>query len=144
VPPSPGPADTRAVPLELHAVGNVETIDTVAVGPLVGGELVDVRFREGTDVKAGAVLFVIDPRPYEAALHQAEANLARDEANARNARLQAQRGDSLFAQGVLSREQHDVLANTADALDATVRADRAAVESARLDLGYCTIRSPES
>jgi multidrug efflux system membrane fusion protein len=122
----------------------VETIDTVAVGPLVGGELVDVRFREGTDVKAGAVLFVIDPRPYEAALHQAEANLARDEANARNARLQAQRGDSLFAQGVLSREQHDVLANTADALDATVRADRAAVESARLDLGYCTIRSPES
>jgi multidrug efflux system membrane fusion protein len=132
----------RSVPLELHAVGNVETIDTVAVRPLVGGELVDVRFREGTDVKAGAVLFVIDPRPYEAALHQAEANLARDEANARNARLEAQRGASLFAQGVLSHEQHDALANTADALDATVRADRAAVESARLDLGYCTIRSP--
>jgi membrane fusion protein, multidrug efflux system len=132
----------RTVPLELHAVGNVETIDTVAVKPLVGGELEEVRFREGTDVKAGEVLFVIDPRPYEAALHQAEANLARDEANARNARLEAQRGDSLFEQGVLSREQHDALSNTADSLDAAVRADRAAAEAARLNLGYCTIRSP--
>jgi multidrug efflux system membrane fusion protein len=132
----------RTVPLELRAIGNVETIDTVTVRPLAGGEIVEVRFREGTDVKAGEVLFVIDPRPYEAALHQAEANLARDQANARNARLEAQRGDSLFEQGVLSREQHDALNNTADAFDATVRADHAALESARLNLGYCTIRSP--
>ncbi len=132
----------RTVPLQLRAIGNVETIDTVAVKPLVGGELVEVRFREGTDVKTGEVLFTIDPRPYEAALHQAEANLARDEANARNARLEAQRGESLFGQGVLSREQHDALDNSADALDATVRADRAGVEAARLNLGYCTIRSP--
>jgi membrane fusion protein, multidrug efflux system len=138
-------AETAArttVPLELRAVGNVETIDTVAVKPLVGGELVEVRFREGTDVKAGEVLFTIDPRPYEAALHQAEANLARDEANAHNGRLEAQRGESLFGQGVLSREQFDALNNSADALDAAVRADRAAVEAARLNLGYCTIRSP--
>jgi hypothetical protein len=84
----------RTVPLGLRAIGNVETIDTVTVRPLVGGELVGVHFREGTDVKAGEVLFVINPRPYEAALHQAEANLARDEANARNARLEAQRGDT--------------------------------------------------
>jgi len=132
----------RTVPLQLRAIGNVETIDTVAVKPLVGGELVEVRFREGTDVKAGEVLFTIDPRPYEAALHQAEANLARDEANARNARLEAERGQSLFGQGVLSREQHDALNNSAEALDASVRADRAAVEAARLNLDYCTIRSP--
>ena len=93
-------------------------------------------------MRAGDPLFTIDPRPYEAALHQAEAGLARDEANARNARLEAQRGESLFEQGVLSREQYDALHNSADALDAAVRADRAAVEAARLNLGYCTIRSP--
>ena len=132
----------KTVALTLRAIGNVETIDTVTVRPLVGGELVGVHFREGTDVRAGDVLFTIDPRPYEAALHQAEANLARDEANARNARLEAERGKSLFEQGVLSREQYDALHNSAEALDASVRADHAAAEAARLNLGYCTIRSP--
>ncbi len=134
-------AARRTVALQLRAVGNVETVETVSVRPQVGGELVGIHFREGTDVKAGEVLFTVDPRPYEAALHQAEANLARDEANARNARLEAQRGESLFEQGVLSREQHDALANSAEALDAAVGADRAAVEAARLNLDYCTIRS---
>jgi multidrug efflux system membrane fusion protein len=136
------PATRKAVPLRLRAIGNVEAIDTVAVRPQVGGQLVGVHFREGTDVKAGEALFTIDPRPYEAALHQAEAALARDEANARNARLEAQRSESLFGQGVLSREQYDALHNAAEAQDASVRADRAVVESARLDLGYCVIRSP--
>ena len=135
-------ATRKTVALTLRAIGNVETIDTVTVRPLVGGELVGVHFREGTDVRAGDALFTIDPRPYEAALHQAEANLARDEANARNARLEAERGKSLFEQGVLSREQHDALDNSAEALDAAVRADHAAAEAARLNLGYCTIRSP--
>ena len=136
------PAARKTVALRLHAIGNVEAIDTVAVRPQVGGQIVGVHFREGTDVKAGDALFTIDPRPYEAALHQAEATLARDEANARNARLEAQRSESLFEQGVLSREQYDALHNSAEALDATVRAERAGVESARLDLGYCDIRSP--
>jgi membrane fusion protein, multidrug efflux system len=132
----------KTIPLRLHAIGNVEAIDTVAVRPQVGGQIVAVHFREGTDVKAGDALFTIDPRPYEAALHQAEATLARDEANARNARLEAQRSESLFKQGVLSREQYDALHNSAEALDATVRAERAGLESARLDLAYCDIRSP--
>ena len=135
-------AARRTVALQLRAVGNVETVDTVTVKPQVGGELVGVHFREGTDVRAGDLLFTIDPRPYQAALHQAEAALARDEANARNARLEAQRAESLFTQGVLSREQYDALHNSADAFDAAVRADRAGVEAAGLSLGYCTIRSP--
>jgi multidrug efflux system membrane fusion protein len=135
-------AARKTVALRLHAIGNVEAIDTVAVRPQVGGQIVGVHFREGTDVKAGDALFTLDPRPYEAALHQAEATLARDEANAKNARLEAQRSESLFAQGVLSREQYDALHNSAEALDATVRAERAGVESARLDLAYCDIRSP--
>jgi multidrug efflux system membrane fusion protein len=135
-------AARKTVALELRAIGNVETLDTVTVRPQVGGELVGVHFREGTDVKAGDALFTIDPRPYEAALHQAESALARDEANARNARLEAQRSESLFEQGVLSREQYDALHNSADANDAAVRADRAGVEAARLNLAYCSIRSP--
>jgi multidrug efflux system membrane fusion protein len=135
-------AARKTVALQLRAIGNVETVDTVTVRPEVGGELVGVHFREGTDVRAGEALFTIDPRPYEAALHQAEATLARDEANARNARLEAQRAEALFEQGVLSREQFDALHNSADALEAAVRADRAGVEAARLTLGYCTIRSP--
>jgi multidrug efflux system membrane fusion protein len=135
-------AARKTVALELRAIGNVETLDTVTVRPQVGGELVGVHFREGTDVKAGDALFTIDPRPYEAALHQAESALARDEANARNARLEAQRSEALFEQGVLSREQYDALHNSADANDAAVRSDRAGVEAARLNLAYCSIRSP--
>jgi multidrug efflux system membrane fusion protein len=135
-------AARKTVALRLHAIGNVEAIDTVAVRPQVGGQIVGVHFREGTDVKAGDALFTLDPRPYEAALHQAQATLARDEANAKNARLEAQRSESLFEQGVLSREQYDSLHNSAEALDATVRAERAGLESARLDLAYCDIRSP--
>jgi multidrug efflux system membrane fusion protein len=135
-------ASRRTVPLEIRAIGNVETIDTVSVRPQVGGQIVKVHFREGTDVREGDTLFTIDPRPYEAALDQAQAMLARDEANAKNAHLEAERGATLFEQGVLSREQNDAFQNAADALDAAVRADRAAVETARLNLGYCTIRSP--
>jgi multidrug efflux system membrane fusion protein len=135
-------ASRKTVPLEASAIGNVETIDTVTVRPQVGGQIVKVHFREGTDVREGDALFTIDPRPYETALEQARAALARDEANARNARLEAERAATLFDQGVLSREQYDALHNSADALDAAVRADQAGVETARLNLGYCTIRSP--
>jgi len=135
-------AARKSVPIQLRAIANVESIETVAVRPQVGGEITAVHFREGTDVRAGDLLFTIDPRPYEAALHQAEAGLARDEANARNARLEAQRAETLSNQGILSREQFDATHNSADALDAAVRADRASVEAARLNLAYCSIRSP--
>jgi multidrug efflux system membrane fusion protein len=104
--------------------------------------ITEVHFREGMDVNLGDVLFVIDPRPYAAALHQAESNLSKDEANAANAEAEAARGDDLFAQGILSKEQHDQLRFSAQSLKAAVQADRAAVENARLGLEYCTIRSP--
>jgi membrane fusion protein, multidrug efflux system len=132
----------RAMPVELHAIGSVESIETVTVRPQVGGQITAVHFREGTDVRSGDTLFTIDPRPYDAALQQAEGTLGRDEASARNARLDAERGETLFNQGILPREQFDSLRNAADSLDAAVRADRAAVEAARLNLAYCTIRSP--
>ena len=132
----------KDVPVRIDAIGSVEPIATVAIKPQVGGVITEVHFREGMDVKQGQMLFTIDPRPYEAALHQAESNLARDEANARNARAEAQRSESLFAQGILSTEQRDQLRAAADAAQASAQADRAALEKVGLDLEYCAIRAP--
>lgn len=132
----------KDVPVEIRAVGSVEALATVSVRPLAGGEITAVHFREGDEVKAGDLLFTLDPRPYEAALAQAESNLARDQAQARNAEAEARRAEELYGQGILSKEQHDSLRATAGALAATVRADEAAAQTARLQLAYCSIRSP--
>jgi multidrug efflux system membrane fusion protein len=160
----------KDVPVEVRAIGNVEAYTTISVKAQISGELTRVYFREGDSVKKGDLLFQIDPRPYEEAIRQAEANLARDtallnqaEANLAHdtaqhkyAQEQALRYGKLFDQGVLSREQTDQIRSDADARSEGVRADRAAIESARaaliadkaavenlkLQLGYCSIRSP--
>lgn len=132
----------KTIPVEVKAIGTVEAYSNVAVKAQVSGELVAVHFREGEDVKAGQPLFGIDRRPFEVALQQAEANLARDQARLENARVQAQRYAKLFEEGVASREQFDQARTDAEALDAAVRADRAAVEKAKLDLQYCSIVAP--
>lgn len=132
----------KTVPVELRAIGNVQAYSTVTVKSKVGGELVGVHFKEGQDVKKGASLFTIDPRPYEAALKQAEANLERDLAQAKHAREDARRYESLIQKGVVPQQQYDKFRTDADALDATVLADRAAVENAKIQLGYCSIHSP--
>jgi multidrug efflux system membrane fusion protein len=132
----------KDVHVQLRAIGVVEPLATVAVRPQVGGVITIVHFSEGSYVGVGDLLFTIDPRPYEAALQQAEGTLAKDGASTRNAQAEAQRGESLFTQGILSKESYDQLRSSAEALEATVRADRAALERTRLDLEYCTIRSP--
>ena len=132
----------KDVPVEVHAIGNVEPYSTVSVKTMVGGELTHVDFTEGQDVKKGERLFVIDPRFYEAALAQAQGNLARDLAQAANARAQAARYAALYKEGVTSREQADQMQTAANALDEVVTADRAAVETAKVNLTYCTIYSP--
>jgi multidrug efflux system membrane fusion protein len=132
----------KAVPVQIRAIGNVQAYSTVTVKAKVGGELVRVHFTEGQDVKKGDLLFTIDPRPYEAALKQAEANLQRDIAQAKHAREDALRYESLIQKGVVPQQQYDKFRTDADALEATVIADRAAVENAKIQLGYCTIRSP--
>lgn len=135
-------AARKDVPNTVKAIGNVEPYNTVSVKSMVAGEIVQVGFKEGEDVKKGDTLFVIDRRPYEAALAQAESQLARDKANAANAKAMATRWDALFKEGVASREQHDQIVTQAQALEQTVAADEAAVQNAKVNLTYCTIKSP--
>ena len=132
----------KDMPLEATAVGTVEAYSTVAVRAQVTGEMKSVNFQQGDDVDAGQVLFVLDTRPLEAALNQAEANLQRDMAQAANAKVIAQRMDDLVEKGVGTREQRDTARTQAAALDAVVGANQAAVENARVQLQYATIRAP--
>jgi membrane fusion protein, multidrug efflux system len=188
----------KMVPLQIQAIGSVEAYSVVSVKAQVGGELLTAHIKEGQDVKKGDLLFSIDPRVYEAALAQAQANLAkdqvqiqqaragverdqarvaqsranllRDQAQAKNAEVQERRYADLLKRGLIAQEQYDQLRTTAESLAATVRADEAdiksaeetvradeaavrsaeqaaradeaAVETARVQLGYTTIRSP--
>jgi multidrug efflux system membrane fusion protein len=142
VPVVTGRADQRNIPLQLKVIGNVEAYNAVSIKPLVGGAVEGVYFREGQDVKKGDLLFKIDPRPYIAALRQAEAALSRDLAQAKNAEEQAKRYAVLVQKDYVSKDQYDQLRANADALAAAVEADRANVENNRLQLEYCTIASP--
>jgi membrane fusion protein, multidrug efflux system len=135
-------AVSKPMPVQLRAIGNVQAYATVLIRARVGGELQGVHFREGEEVKTGALLFTIDPRPFESALKQAEANLARDRAQLERARKQAERYASVVKRGYVSEDQNDQILANAAALEASVKAGEAAVENARLDLKYCTIRSP--
>ena len=144
VPVTVGQAVQKPVPLDLEAIGNVIAASTVAVHAQITGELTSVNFKEGDDVTEGQVLFTLDKRPYEAALLQTQAQLDKDVAQAANARAQATRYQDLLSRGIATREQVDQMTTQAAALDATVASDRAAVESAKVQLDYCTIASPLS
>jgi multidrug efflux system membrane fusion protein len=135
-------ATRETVPVNVQTIGNVEAYSTVTVKSQVAAVIEQVHFMEGQDVRAGDLLFTLDARPFQAMLQQAEANLARDEAQASNARAQAQRNKGLFDSGIISKDQYDTFRTSADAMDASVRADKAAVENAHLQVGYCTIRAP--
>ena len=134
--------EQKDVPLQVKAIGAVEAYSNVSVKTQVTGELIGVHFKEGQDVRKGQLLFTLDKRPFEAALKQAQGMLARDQAQAANARAQAKRYESLNQAGVVSREGYEQMQSNADALDAAVLADQAAVENARVQLVYCTIYSP--
>jgi len=132
----------KAVPIQIRAVGNVEAFTTVSVKSQVTGVLTQAHFKEGQDVKKGQLLFTIDPRPFEAALKQAEANLARDTAQVKNLREQVRRYAELVEKQYVSREQYDQIKTNADAAESVVDADKAAVENAKVQLSYCYIYSP--
>jgi multidrug efflux system membrane fusion protein len=132
----------KNIPIQLRAVGTVEAYSTVSVKPQVTGTLTRAHFKEGQDVRKGDLLFTIDTRPFETALRQAESNLAKDIAQLENARAQLLRYEELLRKQFVSREQYDQIRASASALEATAEANRAAVETARLQLSYATIRSP--
>jgi multidrug efflux system membrane fusion protein len=132
----------KDVPVQINSIGNVEAYSTVSVKSQVKGELSNVYFTEGQEVRKGELLFLIDPRPFEAALRQAEANVAKDTAMANDAKSTAGRYAELFKRGVVSKEQYDNNTTNYEALVATVRADKAAVENAKLQIEFCHIRSP--
>ncbi len=130
------------VPLELRVIGAVEAYSTVDVKAQVDGELTGVHFTEGQDVRQGQLLFTIDRQPFEAELKRAEASLARNQAQAQNAQVQAARYTRLVGEGVVAKEQYEDVITNAEALEAAVRADKAAVENAKVKLAYTTISSP--
>jgi multidrug efflux system membrane fusion protein len=165
-------AASESVPVEIRVVGAVEPSSTVQIKSQVAGELTQANFTEGQNVEKGQLLFEIDARPYEEALRQAEANVARDRAqlnqseatrlkdiaSLKNAAADADRYTALQKEGVVSKQQADAARTSADVLKESIRADEAAIESARasmnadasavatakLNLGYCRIESPVS
>ncbi len=135
-------AERKAVPVQLQAVGTVEAYATVLIKSRVDGQLVRVHFREGQDVKKDDLLFTIDPRPYEAAVKEARARLERDAALAAKADVDARRYAELAAKNYVSSDKFEQFRANADALRATMAADRATLERALLNLEYCYIKSP--
>ena len=132
----------KTVPVRLYAIGNVEAYTTVAVKARVDGQIVSAHFREGDPVRQGEVLFNIDPRPFAAALKQAQANLLKDRALLSRAAEQEKRYQDLLAKNFISPDAFAQVRTNAETAKATVAGDEAAIESARLSLEYCTIRSP--
>src|SRR5438876_3260407 len=142
VPVMAAEVEQKNVPLQVKAIGSVEAYSNVSIKTQITGELTGVFFKEGDDVKKGQLLFTLDKRPLEADLKKAEGMLAKDQAQAANAQAQARRYEALLASGVVSSQDYDQIRSNADAQDAAVRADKAAVENARVQIQYCAIYSP--
>lgn len=139
---SAAPAVEKDMPLQIRAIGNVQPYSTVQIKAQVNGPIVGVYFKEGRDVRKGDLLFKIDPRPYEIALKQAESNLARDRAQSKNADDEVRRNADLVGKDFVTKERYDQLQSNAEVFRASVKADEASVESAKLQLEYCSISSP--
>jgi len=142
VPVSVARVERRSLPYELDATGTVEAIRSVDVLPQVNGTILHVNFAEGDEVAAGQILFEIDPRPYRAALQQAEGALLRDLTQALSAAREAARYKTLATTNTVTQEDYEAKQSAADAAFAAVRSDSAASSIARLNLEYATVRAP--
>lgn len=142
VPVSVAVVAAKSVPVRLRAIGNVEPYTTVAVKARIDGQIVAVHFKEGQEVHKGETLFEIDRRPFEALLAQAQANLGKDRALLDHANEQQKRYKDLLEKKFVSPDAYAQIRTNAETAAAQLRADEAAIESARLQIGYCTIRSP--
>ena len=138
-------AQQEDLPIYLNGLGSVQAYYTVNVKSRVDGQLVEIKFREGEFVKKGDLLAVIDPRPYQVQLDQAQAQLFRDQASLKDAQLNYERYKSLLTEsGAMSQQQVDTQQSTVNQLQGTVRNDQALVDNAKLNLSYCHITAPES
>jgi multidrug efflux system membrane fusion protein len=144
MPVSVASAKVQDVPVYLTGLGNVVGYNTVTVKSRIDGQLVQVPIREGQEVEKGDLLALIDPRPYQVALSQAQANLYKDQAALQDAKLNAQRYADLAKQGVISRQQYDTQASASGQLEGAVQADQAAIDNAKLNLVYTKITAPIS
>ena len=142
IPVSVATVQSRDFPVYLTGLGSVTAFNTVALKSRVDGQLVQVAFREGQEVRKGDLLAVIDPRPYQVALDQAQATLLKDQSQLKNAQLDLERYRGLVAAGVVSHQQVDTQDALVGQLQGTVGADKAAIENARLNLLYCHITAP--
>lgn len=142
VPILAGKVVKKDVPIYLDGIGTIQAYNTVTVRVRVDGQLVKVAFTEGQDVKEGDLLAQIDPGPYQAALDQAVAKKGQDQAQLANDRLDLQRYTDLYKKKVIAQQQYDTQAALVNQFEATVKADEAAIESAKVNLDYTTIRSP--
>jgi multidrug efflux system membrane fusion protein len=136
--------ESKQVPVTIPAVGTAEAVSSVQIRAQVAGQLSAVHFAEGQEVSKGQPLFTLDPRPFQAALQQAEAVLARDTATAKNATAQQARYEDLYKRGLIPRDQYEAQGASAASLQATLAADQAAVETAKLNLQYTHITAPIS
>jgi multidrug efflux system membrane fusion protein len=135
-------AVAQDVPVYIEAVGKTVAREVVSIQPQVSGRITQIHFTDGADLKRGDVLFTIDPRPYQAQLNQAEANLAQAEAALNLAKVNFDRVEKISDPRAVSRQDYDAKKSAVETSQATVQQSRAAVENARLNLEYCTIWSP--
>lgn len=142
VPVTAGTAEARDMPVFVRGIGSVQAFNTVTVKTRVDGQIVKVDFTEGQEVKAGDLLFEIDPRPFQAALAQATANKQKDEAQLVSATADLDRTAALLPKGFQTRQTYDQQKAQVGQLQASIRADQAQVEAAQLNLDYASIRSP--
>ena len=144
-PPAPvtvARAVAQDVPVYIDAVGKTVAREVVSVQPQVSGRITQIHFTDGANVKIGDLLFTIDPRPYQAQLNQAEANVAQAEATLSLAKVNFARVEKVSDPRAVSRQDFDARKSAVETAEATLKQNRAAVENARLNLEYCTIRSP--
>lgn len=144
VPVAVARAETRDLPVYLQGLGSVEAFNTVVVKSRIDGQLVEIHFKEGQEVNKGDLLAVIDPRPYDVQLSQVQATLYKDQAALNDARLNFQRFQDLYKQGIIPQQQMDTQKSLMDQLEGSVRADKANVDNVKLNLVYTRITAPVS
>src|SRR5215469_9015239 len=142
VPVTATTADAQDVPVYVEGLGTIQAFNMVAVKTRIDGQITDVMFKEGQEVKAGDPLFQIDQRPLKTALEQAQANKEKDEAQLKSAQLDLDRYAKLLPSGFQTRQQYDQQKGTVGQLQAATKADQAQIENAQINLDYSTIRAP--